>query len=44
LIKRTLKAMNIDAGDGGEGRDPLKQFCNRIAKAFRGPPDPPSAD
>ncbi len=32
LVKRTMKAMNIDPGDTGEGRDPLKQLCNRIAK------------
>jgi DNA helicase II / ATP-dependent DNA helicase PcrA len=32
LVKRTLKAMNIDADVAGDGRDPLKQLCNRIAK------------
>jgi len=32
LVKRTMKAMNIDPEDAGEGRDPLKQLCNRIAK------------
>jgi DNA helicase II / ATP-dependent DNA helicase PcrA len=30
LIKRTMKAMNIEAGDAGDGRDPLKQLCSRI--------------
>jgi DNA helicase II / ATP-dependent DNA helicase PcrA len=31
LIKRTMKAMNVEPGDVGEGRDPLKQVANRIA-------------
>jgi DNA helicase II / ATP-dependent DNA helicase PcrA len=31
LIKRTMKAMNVESGDVGEGRDPLKQVANRIA-------------
>jgi DNA helicase-2/ATP-dependent DNA helicase PcrA len=32
LVKRTLKAMNIKPEDAGDGGDPLKQLCNRIAK------------
>jgi DNA helicase II / ATP-dependent DNA helicase PcrA len=32
LIKRTMKAMNIDPGDTGESRGPLKQLCSRIGR------------
>ena len=32
LVKRTLKAMNIKPEDAGDGGDPLKKLCNRIAK------------
>ncbi len=32
LVKRTLKAMNVKPEDAGDGGDPLKQLCNRIAK------------
>ena len=31
MVKRTLKAMNVSLDDVGEGRDPLKRLCNRIA-------------
>ncbi len=31
LVKRTLKAMNINPAGAGEGPDPLKQICKRIA-------------
>ena len=31
MVKRTLKAMNVAIEDMGEGRDPLKRLCNRIA-------------
>ena len=31
MVKRTLKAMNVAIEDTGEGRDPLKRLCNRIA-------------
>jgi DNA helicase-2/ATP-dependent DNA helicase PcrA len=32
LVKRTLKGMNVKPEDAGDGGDPLKQLCNRIAK------------
>ena len=32
LIKRTMKALNIDPGEGMEGRDPLKQISSRIGR------------
>jgi DNA helicase-2/ATP-dependent DNA helicase PcrA len=34
LVKRTMKALNLAAGDEGTGeaRDPLKLMCNRIGK------------
>jgi DNA helicase-2/ATP-dependent DNA helicase PcrA len=32
LVKRTLKAMNVKPEDAGDGGDPLKQLCSRIAK------------
>jgi len=36
LVKRTLKAMNVAPEDAGDGGDPLKQLCNRIAKGLSG--------
>jgi len=32
VIKRTMKAMNIEPGEGVDSRDPLKQVSNRISR------------
>jgi hypothetical protein len=32
LIKRTMKAMNIEPGEGAGSHDPLKQVSNRISR------------